>query len=151
MFPLQLDDLSDLAYTSGHSGASLVSAARRRMLEAPAVVGARNTDAPAFFRRGRHGMCGLVAAMHCIVCLCVLAVACSSLQSPPCKLVLLTQSTSQFTSVPRGSFHPDVSMLCRGTFEVDAAGTVRGPSGHLADTYLALHGWSKGESAHCGR
>jgi hypothetical protein len=27
---------------------------------------------------------------------------------------------------------------------VDAATAVRGPSGHLADTYLALHGWSKG-------
>lgn len=70
MFPLQLDDVSDLAYASGHSGASLVSAARRRMLEAPAVVGARNTDAPAFFRRGRHGVCGLVAAINGM-CACV--------------------------------------------------------------------------------
>jgi beta-galactosidase len=81
VFPLQLDDVSDLAYASGQSGAALVSAARRRMLEVPAVGGKRNADAPAFFR---------------------------------------------------------------GTFEVDAATAVRGPSGHLADTYLALHGWSKG-------
>ncbi|KAI7843402.1 hypothetical protein COHA_003000 [Chlorella ohadii] len=80
VFPLQLDDVSDLAYASGRSGDALLSAARR-LLAAPAVVGARNADAPAFFR---------------------------------------------------------------GTFEVDAANAVRGPSGHLADTYLALHSWSKG-------
>lgn len=52
IFPLQLDDVSDLAYASGRSGEALVSAARRRMLEAPAVVSKPNADAPAFFRWG---------------------------------------------------------------------------------------------------
>lgn len=71
MFPLQLDDVSDLAYTSGRSGASLVSAARRRMLEAPAVVGARNTDAPAFFRRGRHGVVWWLPCTTLCACVCL--------------------------------------------------------------------------------
>ena len=55
VFPLQLDDVSDLAYATGSSGAALVAAARRRMLEAPAVVGGGEAGVPTFFRRGGGG------------------------------------------------------------------------------------------------
>jgi hypothetical protein len=70
VFPLQLDDVSDLAYASGQSGAALVSAARRRMLEVPAVGGKRNADAPAFFRRGICGVWGAGGRILAVVWLC---------------------------------------------------------------------------------
>ena len=35
---------------------------------------------------------------------------------------------------------------CSGTLDIGTEGApvLRGPTGHLADTYLALHGWGKG-------
>lgn len=33
---------------------------------------------------------------------------------------------------------------CRGNFSIDGTTALRGADGHLADTYLAMHGWGKG-------
>jgi beta-galactosidase len=154
VFPLQLDDVSSLSYdsrtaTSGNGAVTSIGAAasagamasfRRRLLEAPSVVAAASAgagkaaDVPIFFRQvagpGKSASAGEPVCCH-------LFYACRRAVTPAtsASLVALLDDPAACCRLPA---------VCRGGFSIDDASATRGSSGHLADTYLAVHGWGKG-------